>query len=60
MTANDARLARIVSDPCGTVIVMEHRDRLARLGVEHLRAALAAQGGRMRAVRATMTIDHAG
>jgi putative resolvase len=29
------------------VIVVEHRDRLARFGVEHLEAALAAQGRRI-------------
>jgi putative resolvase len=35
---------RILSDPSAKVVVVEHRDRLARLGVEHLEAALAAQG----------------
>jgi putative resolvase len=29
------------------VIVVEHRDRLARFGVEHLEAALSAQGRRI-------------
>jgi putative resolvase len=38
---------RRVSDPDATVIVVEHRDRLARFGVEHLEAALAAQGRRI-------------
>jgi putative resolvase len=38
------KLRRILSDPSATVIVVEHRDRLARFGVEHLDAALAAQG----------------
>jgi putative resolvase len=38
---------RILSDPAATVIVVEHRDRLARFGVEHLDAALAAQGRRV-------------
>jgi putative resolvase len=42
-----AKLARILSDPSATVIVVEHRDRLARFGVEHLQAALAAQGRRV-------------
>jgi putative resolvase len=36
-----------LSDPSATVIVVEHRDRLARFGVEHLDAALAAQGRRV-------------
>jgi len=41
------KLRRILSDPSVTVIVVEHRDRLARFGVEHLEAALAAQGRRV-------------
>jgi putative resolvase len=36
-----------LSDPDATVIVVEHRDRLARFGMEHLEAALAAQGRRI-------------
>lgn len=41
------RLYRILSDPDARVIVVEHRDRLARFGVEHLEAALVAQGRRI-------------
>ena len=41
------KLRRILSDPDARVIVVEHRDRLARLGVEHLQAALSAQGRRI-------------
>jgi putative resolvase len=41
------KLARILSDPSATVIAVEHRDRLARFGVEHLQAAVAAQGRRI-------------
>lgn len=41
------KLRRILSDPCAWVIVVEHRDRLARLGVEHREAALSAQGRRV-------------
>ena len=41
------KLRRILSDPDAKVIVVEHRDRLARFGVEHLEAALAAQGRRI-------------
>ena len=41
------KLRRILSDPSATVIVVEHRDRLARFGVEHLDAALDAQGRRV-------------
>jgi putative resolvase len=36
-----------MSDPDAKVIVVEHRDRLARFGVEHLEAALSAQGRRI-------------
>ena len=38
------KLTRVLSDPSAMVIVVEHRDRLARCGVEHLQAALAPQG----------------
>ena len=45
--AKRPKLARILADPTATVIVVEHRDRLARFGIEHLRAALAAGGRRI-------------
>lgn len=41
------KLHRVLSDPDAKVIVVEHRDRLACFGVEHLEAALAAQGRRI-------------
>jgi putative resolvase len=41
------KLRRILSDPDARVVVVEHRDRLARFGVEHLEAALGAQGRRI-------------
>lgn len=41
------KLRRILSDPDARVIVVEHRDRLARFGVVHLEAALSAQGRRI-------------
>jgi len=41
------KLARVLSDPSASVIVVEHRDRLARFGLEHLQAVLAAQGRRI-------------
>jgi putative resolvase len=37
----------VLSDRDAKVIVVEHRDRLARFGVEHLEAALSAQGRRI-------------
>ena len=41
------KLGRILSDPSASVVVVEHRDRLARFGVEHLEAALGAHGRRV-------------
>jgi putative resolvase len=41
------KLHRVLSDPAARVLVVEHRDRLARFGVEHLEAALAASGRRL-------------
>ena len=40
------KLRRILSDPSATVVAVEHRDRLAGFGVEHLEAALGAGHGR--------------
>jgi putative resolvase len=41
------KLQRVLADPRAAMIVAEHRDRLARFGVEHLEAALSAQGRRL-------------
>lgn len=41
------RLARLLSDPAATVIVVEHRDRLARFGFEHVQAWVASAGRRV-------------
>jgi putative resolvase len=38
------KLRRVLADPRAAIIVVEHRDRLARFGVEHLEAALSPQG----------------
>lgn len=38
------KLHRVLADPAARVIVVEHKDRLARFGVEHLQVALAATG----------------
>jgi putative resolvase len=51
------KLARVLSDLSATVIVVEHRDRLARFGVEHLQAALAACGRPIVVVDAGETAD---
>lgn len=47
LNAHRAKLRKLLSDPTVTTIVVEHRDRLARFGVEHLEAALAASGRRI-------------
>jgi putative resolvase len=57
LNGNRPRLRRILSDPSATVIVVEHRDRLARFGVEHLEAALAAQGRRIAVADSGETAD---
>jgi putative resolvase len=40
------RFRRVLSDPSASVVVVEHRDRLARFGVEPVEAALWARGRR--------------
>lgn len=47
LNGNRPKLRTLLSDPAATTIVVEHRDRLARFGVEHLEAALAAQSRRI-------------
>lgn len=44
---NRPKIRRVLSDPSAKVLVVEHRDRLALFGVEHLEAALSAQGSRI-------------
>lgn len=41
------KLAKLLRDPSATTIVVEHRDRLARFGVEHLACALEASGRKL-------------
>ncbi|WP_405650886.1 IS607 family transposase [Streptomyces sp. NBC_01386] len=51
------KLHRVLSDPGAAVIVVEHRDRLARFGVEHLEAVLSASGRRLVVLDPTETAD---
>ena len=44
MNGHRRKLAKLLSDPTVTVIVVEHRDRLTRFGFEHLQASMAACG----------------
>src|SRR5262245_161322 len=41
------KLMKLLADPAVKVIVVEHRDRLMRFGVEYVESALAAQGRRV-------------
>ncbi|MET9847983.1 IS607 family transposase [Streptomyces ossamyceticus] len=51
------QLHRVLSDPQAAVIVVEHRDRLARFGVEHLEAVLSASGRRLVVLDPAETAD---
>jgi putative resolvase len=51
------KLARLLCDPEVQTIVVEHRDRVARFGVEYLHAALAATGRRIVVVDTSETTD---
>jgi putative resolvase len=51
------KLRRLLADPQATMIVAERRDRLARFGVEHLEAALSAQGRRLVLIESGETSD---
>lgn len=44
LNGNRVKLWKLLSDPSVSTIVVEHRDRLARFGVQHLEAALSAAG----------------
>jgi putative resolvase len=52
------QLQCILSDPSATVVVVEHRDRLARLGVEHRDAALSAKGRHVMVTEPGETADN--
>ena len=47
LNGNRVKLRKLLADASVTTIVVEHRDRLARFGVEHLAAALSATGRRI-------------
>ncbi|MGI8311873.1 IS607 family transposase [Saccharopolyspora hattusasensis] len=47
LNGNRPKLRKLFVDPRVSTIVVEHRDRLARFGVEHLESALAATGRRI-------------
>jgi putative resolvase len=47
MNGSRAKLRRMLSDPKVTTVVVEHRDRLARMNTELVEAALVAHGRRL-------------
>jgi putative resolvase len=51
------KLARLLADPTVTTIVVEHRDRLTRFGVEQLQAVLSAHGRRVLVVDPAESTD---
>ncbi|MFG2939950.1 IS607 family transposase [Streptomyces sp. NPDC048282] len=57
LSGHRRELHRLLADPDTAVIVVEHRDRLARFGVEHLEAALSASGRRLVVLDPAETTD---
>ncbi len=51
------KLHRLLADPGVETIVVEHRDRLAPFGVEHVEAALSASGRRLLVLDPTETTE---
>ena len=47
VSGSRSKLRRMLSDPKVTVVVVEHRDRLARMNTELVEAALSAHGRRL-------------
>lgn len=51
------KLARLLADPAVALIVVQHRDRRARFGVEDLEAALGVHGRRLVVIQDSGTSD---
>jgi len=47
LNGSRGKLKRLLADPAVGTVVVEHRERLARFGVEYVEAALRAQGRRL-------------
>jgi putative resolvase len=60
LNGHRTKLLGLLRDPSIGAIVVEHRDGLARFGVEHLEAALAAPGRRLEVVEETEVTDDLG
>jgi putative resolvase len=57
MSGRRPQLVRVVGDPEVGTIVVEHRDRLARVGVEHQGAVLAGRGRRVVVAESSPRMD---
>ena len=57
LNGNRPKLRRLLADPAITTIVVEHRERLARFGVEYLEAALPTHRRRLVVVDGTELQD---
>lgn len=57
LNGHRSKLTRLLRDPAINIIVVEHRDRLARFGSEYLEAALAASNRRLSVVEKGETKD---
>jgi putative resolvase len=57
VTGDRATLGKVLADPRVSGIVVEHRDRLARFGVEHRAAAVAATGRRIIVVNPEIVVN---
>ncbi|SNR89648.1 Resolvase, N terminal domain [Haloechinothrix alba] len=58
LNGHRAKLRKLLSVPTVTTVVVEYRDRLARFGIEHLEAALAAHGRRITVLDGTDVDDN--
>lgn len=58
LNGHRTKLLGLLRDPAVGTIVVEHRDRLARFGVEYLEAALAAQGRSVVVVEEAEVAEH--
>ena len=57
LTSRRRKLLRMLANPDMATIIVEHRDRLARFGVDAIKAALEAQGRRLLVVDPADTAD---
>lgn len=57
LNGHGTKIMRLLADPTVRVIVVEHRDRLARFGSEYIESALAASGRRLIVVDQTEMKD---